>query len=135
MVVHIYITVSEDSVRYYFRIRIGSVSLGNIIEIHCTYDPKTKSGSGFNERKPNGTIHYVEATTALKARFNLFEPLIMDEKVSTQNFKERLKFAWQNRKTILNEVDSPKIRFSKIFDTSATIWHSYHNTFAVSMMI
>ena len=29
-----------------------------------TYDVNTKSGSGFNERKPNGTIHFVEATTA-----------------------------------------------------------------------
>lgn len=63
---------------------------GEIIEIHCTYDPQTKSGSGFNERKPNGNIHFVEATTAIKATFNLFEPLILDEKVSTENFKERL---------------------------------------------
>ena len=47
---------------------------GNILELHCTYDPQTKSGSGFNERKPNGNIHYVEATTAKKATFNLFEP-------------------------------------------------------------
>lgn len=63
---------------------------GEIIEIHCTYDPNTKSGSGFNERKPNGNIHYVEATTALHATFNLFEPLMLDEKVSTATFKERL---------------------------------------------
>ena len=63
---------------------------GEIVEIHCTYDPDTKSGSGFNERKPNGNIHYVEATTALPATFHLFEPLILDEKVSTENFKERL---------------------------------------------
>ncbi len=69
---------------------------GNIIELHCTYDPKTKSGSNFNERKPNGTIHYVEATTARKATFNLFEPLILDEKASTDNFKERLNpNSWQ----------------------------------------
>lgn len=63
---------------------------GEIVEIHCTYDPDTKSGSGFNGRKPNGNIHYVEATTALPATFHLFEPLILDEKVSTENFKERL---------------------------------------------
>lgn len=63
---------------------------GKIVEIHCTYDPQTKSGSGFNERKPNGNIHFVEESTALKATFNLFEPLILDEKVSTDNFKERL---------------------------------------------
>jgi glutaminyl-tRNA synthetase len=51
---------------------------GNIKEIHCTYDPATKSGTGFNERKPNGTIQFVEASTARKATFNLFEPLIID---------------------------------------------------------
>ncbi len=65
---------------------------GDIIEIHCTYDEKTKSGSGFNERKPNGTIHYVEATTALKATFNLFNPLIWDatEETKDLSFIERL---------------------------------------------
>ena len=63
---------------------------GSIKELHCTYDPLTKSGSGFNERKPNGTIHYVDAKTALPATFNLFEPLILDAKVSSENFKERL---------------------------------------------
>ncbi len=52
---------------------------GNIVEIHCTYDPETKSGNGFNERKPNGNIHFVEATTAIKAKFNLLEPLMLDE--------------------------------------------------------
>ena len=65
---------------------------GNIIEVHCTYDPETKSGSGFEGRKPNGTIHYVEATTALKAQFNLYEPLVFDETEETkgQSFIERL---------------------------------------------
>jgi len=65
---------------------------GNIIEIHCTYDPETKSGSGFEGRKPNGTIHYVEASTALKATFNHYEPLIFDETEETkgQTFIERL---------------------------------------------
>ena len=51
---------------------------GNIIEIHCTYDEKTKSGSGFNERKPNGTIHFVDASSAIKAQFNLFDFLVLD---------------------------------------------------------
>ncbi|MDI9492132.1 MAG: glutamine--tRNA ligase, partial [Bacillota bacterium] len=38
---------------------------GNITEILCTYDPATKSGSGFDERKPKGTIHWVDATSAV----------------------------------------------------------------------
>lgn len=52
---------------------------GNIEEILCTYDPETKSGSGFNERKPNGNIHFVEATTAIPATFNQFAPLLLPE--------------------------------------------------------
>jgi glutaminyl-tRNA synthetase len=52
---------------------------GNIIEILATYDVETKSGSGFNERKPNGTIHFVEATTAKKAQINFYEPMILGD--------------------------------------------------------
>jgi glutaminyl-tRNA synthetase len=51
---------------------------GNIKELLVTYDVETKSGSGFNARKPNGTIHYVEATTAIPAKFNIFGPLAFD---------------------------------------------------------
>ena len=71
---------------------------GEIVEIHCTYDPQTKSGSGFNERKPNGTIHFVEASTAKKATFNLFNPLIWDATEETKHlsFIERLnKNSWE----------------------------------------
>ena len=38
---------------------------GRVVELHCTYDPATKSGSGFDERKPKGTIHWVDAKTAV----------------------------------------------------------------------
>ncbi len=61
---------------------------GNIIELKCTYDPLTKSGTGFDERKPNGTIHFVEATQAIKAKFNLFDFLMKNEVVSKDNFKD-----------------------------------------------
>ncbi len=52
---------------------------GNVIELHCTYDPETKSGTGFTGRKVKGTIHWVEATQAVPAEFRLYEPLILDE--------------------------------------------------------
>lgn len=52
---------------------------GKVVEIHCTYDPETKSGTGFTGRKVKGTIHWVEATQAVPAEFRLFEPLIKDE--------------------------------------------------------
>jgi glutaminyl-tRNA synthetase len=60
---------------------------GEIVEILVTYDEKTKSGTDFNERKPNGTIQYVEATTALKTTFNLFGPLVFD---GEESFLERI---------------------------------------------
>lgn len=51
---------------------------GNVTEIHCTYDPQTKSGSGFNERKVKGTLHWVEAKNAVTAEMRLFEPILLD---------------------------------------------------------
>ena len=67
-------------------------SEGNISKIHATYDPLTRSGSGFNERKPNGNIHFVNAKTALNAEFRLFEPLMIDETEENKDldFMERL---------------------------------------------
>lgn len=62
---------------------------GSIKELLATYDVLTKSGSGFNERKPNGNIHFVEAKTALPATFNLFEPLMVDSD-SDRDMMERL---------------------------------------------
>lgn len=58
---------------------------GNIVELLCTYDKVTKSGSGFNERKPNGNIHFVEATTAIKATFRHFESLLQEETEDNKN--------------------------------------------------
>lgn len=52
---------------------------GNIIEVHCTYDPETKSGSGFTGRKVKSTIHWVEANSAIPCEFRLYEPLILDD--------------------------------------------------------
>jgi glutaminyl-tRNA synthetase len=52
---------------------------GGIKEVHCTYDPETKSGSGFVGRKVKATIHWVDATTAVPSEFRLFEPLILDD--------------------------------------------------------
>ena len=71
---------------------------GNIIRVHATYDPNTKQGNSTDGRKPNGTIQYVEASTGLKATFNLFDVLIFDETEETKgtNFLERLNpNSWQ----------------------------------------
>ena len=52
---------------------------GNVIEVHCTYDPETKSGSGFTGRKVKATIHWVDANNCKPCEFRLFEPLILDD--------------------------------------------------------
>lgn len=53
---------------------------GNVVEVHCTYDPETRSGSGFTGRKVKGTIHWVEATTAVEAEVRLYENIVDEEK-------------------------------------------------------
>ena len=53
---------------------------GEIIAVHATYDPATKSGSGFSERKVKGTIHWVNTKTALKAEMRLYENIVDEEK-------------------------------------------------------
>lgn len=53
---------------------------GKITAVHCTYDPETKSGSGFTGRKVKGTIHWVEAGHAVKATVRLYENLVDESK-------------------------------------------------------
>ena len=52
---------------------------GNITEIHCTYDPETRSGSGFEGRKVKGTIHWVDAGTCVDAEVRLYENIVKDD--------------------------------------------------------
>lgn len=53
---------------------------GNITEIHCTYDPASKGGNSPDGRKVKGTIHWVEASSALSAECRLYENIIDEEK-------------------------------------------------------
>ena len=53
---------------------------GKVIEVHCTYDPETKCGTGFTGRKVKGTIHWVPAAQAVKAEVRLYENIIDEEK-------------------------------------------------------
>lgn len=50
---------------------------GSIKELHCTYDPETKSGSGFEGRKVKGTIHWVDAATAVKVKIRQYGYLMV----------------------------------------------------------
>ena len=96
---------------------------GNIIELRCTYDPETKSGSGFEGRKPNGTIHFVEASQALKAKFNLFDFLMKDENVSKDNFKDQVNYdSWQ----VVEGFIEPSVKNAKIEDKFQFIRNGYY---------
>ena len=53
---------------------------GNVTEVHCTYDPETRSGSGFTGRKVKGTIHWVSAAHAVQAEVRLYENIVDEEK-------------------------------------------------------
>jgi glutaminyl-tRNA synthetase len=52
---------------------------GNVTEIHCTYDPDTKSGGMASTRKVKGTLHWVCASQAVKAEIRLYDYLIKND--------------------------------------------------------
>lgn len=61
---------------------------GNIIELHCTYDPETKSGSGFEGRKVKGTIHWVDAKTAVPIKVREYGYLITKNESGEEVFNK-----------------------------------------------
>ena len=60
---------------------------GVIIEIHCTYDPETKSGSGCT-RKVKGTLHWVDANNCVDIEARLYDHLL-DESIESDDFLEQ----------------------------------------------
>ena len=57
---------------------------GSIKELHCTYDPQTRSGSGFEGRKVKGTIHWVDAKTAVKIKIRNYDYLMIENEEGQQ---------------------------------------------------
>lgn len=102
-------------------------SEGNITKIHATYDPLTKSGSGFDGRKPNGNIHYVDASTAIKAEFRLFEPLMVDETEENKDldFMEKLN---PNSISIHHGYVEESLKDTKPLDHFQFIRNGYYTT-------
>jgi glutaminyl-tRNA synthetase len=76
---------------------------GNVVEIHCSYDPETKSGTGFTGRKVKGTLHWVEASQAVPAEFRLYEPLLVDE--TTEVVEEGTEKDTEVEKTFLDQIN------------------------------
>lgn len=99
---------------------------GNVIELHCTYDPETKSGTGFTGRKVKGTIHWVEATNAVPAEFRLYEPLILDEeeKEEGSSFLDHIN---PNSLEISQGFVEPNMKEAKAQDKYQFFRHGYFN--------
>ncbi len=63
---------------------------GEVVELHCTYDPLTKSGSGFSARKVKGTLHFVSCEHAVPAEFRMFESLLLEESPAGSTLLEQV---------------------------------------------
>ena len=99
---------------------------GEVVELHCTYDPETKSGSGFTGRKVKGTIHWVSAKDAVPAEFRLYEPLILDDLEENQG-KDFLEQINPNSLTVCKGFIEPSVKDAKAQDKYQLFRHGYFN--------
>lgn len=86
---------NEVRLRYAYIIKCEEVikdDAGNIIELRCTYDPDTKSGSGTSDKKVKGTIHWVSANHAFEAEVRLYDRLFNVENPLGDKEKDFLEF-------------------------------------------
>jgi glutaminyl-tRNA synthetase len=122
----------EEASRKFFRLKLGGeVRLkngyiiqandcvkdehGNIIEIHATYDPKSKSGSGSEEslRKVKGTLHWVSISHAVEAKARLYDRLFSHESPDTQKDRDFLEFLNPNSLTTVTAYCEPALSQTK----------------------
>ena len=97
---------------------------GNVIVIHCTYDPETKSGSGFTGRKVKGTIHWVSVPTAGKVECRLYENIV-DEEKGKLNADGTLNLN-PNSKTVTTAYVEPKLMEAKAYDSFQFMRNGYY---------
>lgn len=98
---------------------------GKVVEIHCTYDKETKSGTGFTGRKVKGTIHWVDASSAIPAEFRLYEPLIKDEEIDEN--KTFLECVNPNSLEVLQGYVEDNMRGVKLGESFQFFRHGYFN--------
>ena len=122
----------EEANRKFFRLKLGGeVRLknayiikaescikdedGNISEIHCTYDPKSLSGSGTpeSERKVKGTLHWVAANTAVETEVRLYDRLFTDPTPDAHKDKDFLDFVNPNSLEIIKSYAEPSLKEAK----------------------
>ena len=125
----------EEANRKFFRLKLGGeVRLksayiikaesctkdteGNIVEIQCTYDPKSKSGSGTEEsmRKVKGTLHWVSVNHAIEAEVRLYDRLFSDESPDTHKDKDFMEFINPNSREVITGYLEPSLKDAKIGD-------------------
>tara|TARA_R110002051_G_scaffold171982_3_gene242440 strand:- start:32379 stop:34064 length:1686 start_codon:yes stop_codon:yes gene_type:complete len=119
----------EEANKKFFRLKLGSeVRLkngyiikaetctkdtdGNITEVQCTYDPKSKSGSGTEEslRKVKGTLHWVSIAHAVKTEIRLYDRLFTDESPDTHKDKDFLDFINPESLTVITGFVEPALK-------------------------
>ncbi|WP_071458705.1 glutamine--tRNA ligase/YqeY domain fusion protein [Bacillus massilinigeriensis] len=102
---------------------------GNVVELHCTYDPETKSGTGFTGRKVKGTLHWVEASLAVPAEFRLYEPLIRDEDLKEEGSEDKTFLDFVNKDSLIieNGFVEPNMEAAKPQDKFQFFRHGYFN--------
>ena len=91
---------------------------GNVIEIQCTYDPLTKSGSGTEEsmRKVKGTLHWVSIKHAVKAEVRAYDRLFIDEAPDSHKDKDYMEFVNPDSLEVITAFLEPSLQSAKIGD-------------------
>ncbi len=98
---------------------------GNVTLVHVTYDPETRSGSGFNARKVKGTIHWVNAATAVKSEVRLYENIV-DEEKGVYNKEDGSLNVNPNSLKVLEECYiEPSVKDAKAYDSFQFVRQGY----------
>ncbi len=79
---------------------------GNVVELLCTYDPETRCGSGFEGRKVKGTIHWVDAKTAVPVKVRAYDYMMIED----ENGESQMN---PNSVTIINGFGEPSLKDAK----------------------
>lgn len=96
---------------------------GEVVELRCTYDPETKSGSGFTGRKVRGTLHWVPAKESVKTQVRLYDYLLLDEEEQTgEHFLDNIN---PNSLETIDAWIEPELAKAKAFDKFQFIRHGY----------
>ncbi|MHB1685813.1 MAG: glutamine--tRNA ligase/YqeY domain fusion protein [Ignavibacteriaceae bacterium] len=126
---HRLIPGGEVRLRYAYIIKCEEViknSNGEVVELHCSYDPETKSGTGTSTKKVKGTIHWVSAAHAVKAEVRLYDRLFTVEAPDADKEKDFVEYLNPNSLEILPAaLIEPSLKDSKPGDRFQFERHGY----------